>query len=66
MLGRIFRARERRLAAGKMVAWARRRYVDAQPLAGRRPLAAQRRAADPWSELGDNHDRREEHACHEN
>jgi hypothetical protein len=35
-LGRVFRARERRLAAGKMVAWVRRRYPNAQPLAGRR------------------------------
>jgi hypothetical protein len=34
-LGRVFRARERRLAAGKMVAWVRRRYPYAQPLAGR-------------------------------
>ena len=38
-LGRVFRAREHRLAAGKMVAWARRRYPDAQPLAARRPGA---------------------------
>jgi hypothetical protein len=32
-LGRVFRSRERRLAVGKMVAWARRRYVHARPLA---------------------------------
>ena len=34
-LGRVFRAREHRLAAGKMVAWVRRRYPHAQPLAER-------------------------------
>jgi hypothetical protein len=34
-LGRIFRAREHRLAAGKMVAWVRRRYPRARPLAER-------------------------------
>ncbi len=34
-LGRAFRSRERRLAAGKMVAWVRRRYSHAQPLAER-------------------------------
>ena len=39
-LGRVFRARERRLAAGKMVAWVRRRYPYARPLAGRRPAAS--------------------------
>jgi hypothetical protein len=36
VLDRVFRSRERRLAAGKMVAWVRRRYPYAQPLAGRR------------------------------
>lgn len=35
-LGRVFRARDRRLTVGKMVAWVRRRYHDAQPLADRR------------------------------
>jgi hypothetical protein len=35
-LGRVFRAREHRLAAGKMVAWVRRRYPHARPLAVRR------------------------------
>jgi hypothetical protein len=35
MLGRVFRAREHRLAAGKMVAWVCRRYPHAQPLAER-------------------------------
>jgi hypothetical protein len=35
VLGRVFRARDRRLAAGKMVAWVRRRYPDAQPVAER-------------------------------
>jgi hypothetical protein len=44
-LGRVFRSRERRLAVGKMVAWARRRYLDAQPLAGRRSLGVARGAA---------------------
>ena len=39
-LGRVFRAREHRLAAGKMVAWVRRRYPDAQPLARRRSEAS--------------------------
>jgi hypothetical protein len=34
-LGRAFRSHERRLAAGKMVAWVRRRYPNAQPLAER-------------------------------
>ena len=29
-LGRVFRSRERRLAAGKMVAWVRWRYPDAR------------------------------------
>ena len=38
-LGRVFRAREHTLAAGKMVAWVRRRYPDAQPLPGRGPGA---------------------------
>jgi hypothetical protein len=38
-LGRAFRSRERRLAAGKMVAWVRRRYPDAQPLAERNSVA---------------------------
>jgi hypothetical protein len=32
-LGRAFRSRERRLAAGKMVAWVHRRYPYAKPLA---------------------------------
>ena len=32
---RVFRSRDRNLAVGKMVAWARRRYLDAQPIAGR-------------------------------
>jgi hypothetical protein len=32
-LGRAFRSRERCLAAGKMVAWVRRRYPNAKPLA---------------------------------
>ena len=44
-LGRVFRSRERRLAAGKMVAWVRRRYPCAQPLAGRRSEAARPRDA---------------------
>ena len=44
-LGRVFRSRERGLAVGKMVAWARRRYLDAQPLAGRRSLGVARGAA---------------------
>ena len=35
-LGRVFRARERKLAAGKMVAWVRRRYPGARPVSGRR------------------------------
>jgi hypothetical protein len=46
-LSRVFRARERSLAAGKMVAWVRRRYPGARPLSGRssappreRPCAA--------------------------
>ncbi len=39
-LGRVFRSRDRRLATGKMVAWVRGRYLDAQPLAGRRSPAA--------------------------
>ena len=34
-LGRVFRSRERRLAVGKMVAWTRRHYVHARPLATR-------------------------------
>jgi hypothetical protein len=34
-LGRVFRSRERGLAAAKMVAWVRRHYVHAQPLAER-------------------------------
>jgi hypothetical protein len=38
-LGRVFRARERSLAAAKMVAWVRRRYVQAQPLAERASAA---------------------------
>jgi hypothetical protein len=38
-LGRVFRARERGLAAAKMVAWVRRRYVQAQPLAERASAA---------------------------
>jgi hypothetical protein len=44
-LGRVFRSRERGLAVGKMVAWARRRYLDAQPVAGRRSLGVARGAA---------------------
>jgi hypothetical protein len=36
VLGRVFRSRERRLAAGKMVTWVRRRYPYAHPLAGHR------------------------------
>jgi hypothetical protein len=39
-LGRVFRSRERILAAGKMVAWVRRRYPYAQPLAGGRSEAS--------------------------
>jgi hypothetical protein len=31
----VFRSRERSLAVGKMVAWTRRRYVHARPLATR-------------------------------
>jgi hypothetical protein len=46
-LGRVFRSRDRGLAVGKMVAWARRRYIDAQPLAGRRSLGVAGRAAGP-------------------
>jgi hypothetical protein len=49
-LGRVFRAKDRRLALGKMVAWVRRRYLDAEPLAERRaaaPLGARRDAAGP-------------------
>lgn len=44
-LARVFRARDRRLTVDKMVAWVRRRYHDAQPLAERRsgtPLGAVR------------------------
>ena len=36
VLGRVFRARDRRLSVGKMVAWVRRHYVYAEPLAERR------------------------------
>jgi hypothetical protein len=32
-LGRVFRSRDRRLAAGKMVTWVRRRYLHVRPLA---------------------------------
>ena len=39
-LGRVFRARERRLAAGKMVAWVRRHYPYARPIAGHTSGAA--------------------------
>jgi hypothetical protein len=34
-LGRVFRSRDRRLAAGKMVTWVRRRYLHVRPLAER-------------------------------
>jgi hypothetical protein len=34
-LGRVFRSRDRRMSVGKMVAWVRRRYPYAQPLAER-------------------------------
>jgi hypothetical protein len=33
-LGRVFRARERSLAAGKMIAWVRGRYPAAQAIGG--------------------------------
>jgi hypothetical protein len=39
-LGRVFRSSDRRLAAGKMVAWVRRRYQHAQPHAERRSGAS--------------------------
>lgn len=48
-LGRVFRSRERRLAAGKMVAWVRRRYPRAQPLAGRRPDVSREPSRDAGS-----------------
>lgn len=38
-LGRAFRSHERRLAAGKMVAWVRRHYPSARPLAERSSAA---------------------------
>ncbi len=41
-LGRRFRSQDRRLATGKMVAWVRARYLDAQPVADRRSRADQR------------------------
>jgi hypothetical protein len=37
-LGRTFRSPDRGIAAGKMVAWVRRRYLDAQPVAEGRSL----------------------------
>jgi hypothetical protein len=37
-LGRTFRSPDRGVAGGKMVAWVRRRYLDAQPVAERRSL----------------------------
>jgi hypothetical protein len=48
-LGRVFRAPDRRLTVDRMVAWVRRRYLDAQPLAGRgsATIGAGRGAADP-------------------
>ena len=39
-LGRIFRSRDRAVTVGKMVAWVRRRYQGARPLAGRRSATA--------------------------
>ena len=42
MLGRRFRSPDRRLAAGKMVAWVRGRYLDARPVADRRSAAENR------------------------
>jgi hypothetical protein len=45
-LSRVFRSRDRRLAVGKMVAWVRRRYGRAQPLAAR--------AGGAWRECGDD------------
>lgn len=49
-LGRVFRSRDRRLAADKMVAWVRRRYVGAEPLATRRSVApVQKAGAGPVS-----------------
>jgi hypothetical protein len=45
-LGRVFRARERGLAAGKMVAWVRRRYPGAQPISARSPAASRKRSCD--------------------
>ena len=45
-LGRVFRSSDRRLAAGKMVAWVRRRYRHAQPHAERRSGALLTDASD--------------------
>ena len=45
-LGRVFRSCDRRLTVGKMVAWVRRRYRYAQPLAERRPKARREVARD--------------------
>jgi hypothetical protein len=45
-LGRIFRARERGLAAGKMVAWVRGRYPGAQPISARSLAASRKRSCD--------------------
>jgi hypothetical protein len=39
LLGRRFRASDRRLAVGKMIAWVRGHYRDAQPLSERAPPA---------------------------
>lgn len=52
-LGRVFRSRDRRLTVGKMVAWVRRRYPYAQPLAERGASARSglRGAAGVLSEL---------------
>jgi hypothetical protein len=36
----VFRSRDRRLVVGKMVAWVRRRYGRAQPLAARQGSAS--------------------------
>jgi hypothetical protein len=50
-LGRVFRSRDRRLTVGKMVAWVRRRYPHAQPLAERARSRARGFAASVFSEL---------------
>ena len=41
-LGRRFRSHDRRLATGKMVAWVRGRYLDAQPVPDRWSQAGRR------------------------